>query len=301
MADKQEILLEAGTNEFNIVEFNVGGDAFGINVAKVKEILQYTDIRTMPHSHPHIEGVFQDRDSVITVVDLAGYLGLPKLPSSGRELLIICSFNNMNIAFHVHSVAGIDRVPWSDVTKPDPTIYAGEGIVTGIVSLENRIIALLDFEKIVADINPALSIKVSDIEKLGVRERNGLPILIAEDSQMFAALIVESLHKAGYENVVKTDNGQEAWDYLCKLRDGNAVEDGISLVITDIEMPRLDGHRLTKLIREDPVLKHLPVVIFSSLINDEMRLKGEQVGADAQLTKTEITKLVSVVDSLTAK
>ena len=110
-------------------------------------------------------------------------------------------------------------------------------------------------------------------------------------------MIIESLHKAGYVNVIKTANGKEAWDFLCEAKqDGHSVHEHCSLVITDIEMPQMDGHRLTKFIKEDELLKKLPVIIFSSLIDEEMHHKGQQLGADAQLTKPEIGKLVELVD-----
>ena len=125
-----------------------------------------------------------------------------------------------------------------------------------------------------------------------------LPVLIAEDSPFLEKMIVDCLNKAGYMNIIKTSNGQEAWDILCDYKRKGNLEQYIRLVVTDIEMPQMDGHRLTKLIKTDPVLGKLPVVIFSSLINDQMYKKGEAVGADAQLTKPEIGQLVEAIDKL---
>ena len=103
---------------------------------------------------------------------------------------------------------------------------------------------------------------------------------------------------AGYTKLTIKNNGQEAWDYLCQLKKNNGVDYGAKCVITDIEMPQMDGHRLIKLIRETEGLKHLPIVIFSSLINDDMKRKGDLLGADDQISKPEIGKLVDVLDKL---
>ena len=124
------------------------------------------------------------------------------------------------------------------------------------------------------------------------------PLVIAEDSILLQKMIDDALQRAGFTEVKNFNNGQEAWDYLKSIRNDSDLYDKVNLIITDIEMPEMDGHRLTKLVKDDPKLKVLPVVIFSSLIDDQMRLKGEQLGADEQLTKPEIGNLVHVIDKL---
>lgn len=291
------ILLENGTNELEVLEFKLGGRFYGINVAKIREILTYQPITPVPNSHPSIEGIFMPRDVMITVIDLKNCLGIPENDKEG--LFIITNFNKLNIAFHVDEVLGIHRVSWSDIIKPDPTINIEEsGVSTGIIKISEKLIIILDFEKIITDISPETGLKVSDIESLGERKRNESPILIAEDSPLLSKLITDSLKKAGYTNLIVTSNGQEAWDFLndCQ-KDGN-VFDKVHCIITDIEMPMMDGHRLTKLVKTNEELQRLPVIIFSSLVNEEMRKKGEALGADAQLTKPEIGTLVDAVDKL---
>ncbi|MDL2237842.1 chemotaxis protein [Christensenellaceae bacterium OttesenSCG-928-K19] len=298
--EKQDILLETGTNEMEIMEFTVAGNTFGINVAKIREIMMSCPVTPMPHSHPSVEGVFKPRDIVITVIDLPGYLGLSAEEPTEKDLFIITNFNQMHIAFRVHTVEGIDRISWQDIEKPDATIYGGqEGLVTGLAQFQGHLITILDFEKIVTDIAPETGLKMSEVYEMGDRGRDEHPIVIAEDSVLLSKMILEALHQSGYENVKHFDNGQEAWDYLESLtEDPDTLNDNVNCVITDIEMPKMDGHRLTRLIKENKALKHVPVVIFSSLVTDEMRLKGEQVGANEQLSKPEIGKLVHVVDSL---
>ncbi len=302
-SEQTKILLESGTNELEIMEFTIAGEVFGINVAKVREIMKAQEVKMMPNAHSVVEGVFKPRNEIITVIDLGKYLNLPRDANNDRDVFIITHFNNLNFAFHVDSVVGIDRISWTEIKKPDHVIYGGdEGVATGIASYKKRLITILDFEKIVAEISPESSIQVSSIEKLGERKDTDKTILIAEDSMLLAKLIVESLHKAGYKNTIKTDNGQEAWKYLEEAKtSGDEIKDHVACIVSDIEMPLMDGHHLTKLVKTDPVLKAIPLILFSSLINEEMRIKGQQVGADDQISKPEIDKLVGIIDRLTAK
>ena len=293
------ILLENGTNELEILEFTIGGNNYGINVAKVREIISYQPVTPIPNSHNSIEGIFMPRDTMITVNNLSKELNLRESSDYSQDMMIITNFNRLNIAFHVQTVCGIHRVSWADIITPDKTVNTAESsIATGIVKINGKIIFILDFEKIVSDINPETGLKVSEIDSLGVRNRNESTILIAEDSALLSSLIVDSLHKAGYVNVIKNENGQAAWDKLQEFKAEGTVLDKVKCIITDIEMPLMDGHRLTKLVKEDEVLFQIPVIIFSSLVNDEMRAKGKALGADAQLSKPEIGNLVKIIDGL---
>ena len=296
------ILLESGTNELEVLEFIVGENHYGINVAKIKEILPYKQPTPIPNAHPCIEGIFMPRDTIITIVDLCKSLNLPPQDSTRTDMYIVTNFNKLNIAFHVNDVVGIQRVSWADITKPDESISnSGKGVATGIIKLSDKLIVILDFEKIVSDISPETGLKVSDIDALGERQRNTKPVLVAEDSPLLSKLILDSLHKAGYTNVIMNNNGQEAYDKLCEYRDEGTIYEKVKCVITDIEMPQMDGHRLTKLIKDDKDMKDLPVIIFSSLVNEEMRRKGESLGANAQLSKPEIGQLVTTIDKLIAE
>lgn len=294
-----EILLESGTNELEILEFTVGNNHYGINVAKVKEILSYKVPTPVPNAHPCIEGIFMPRDEIISIIDLAVCLKMKKSEDTSKDMYILTNFNKINAAFHVHSVIGIHRVSWEDIVKPDSTVNSqGNGLATGIIKLNDKLIIILDFEKIVANINPETGLKVSDIDHLKGRTRNEIPILISEDSPLLSALITECLHKSGYSNITATANGKEAWDKLRKYKEDGTINKHVQCIITDIEMPQMDGHRLTKLVKDDEELHSIPVVIFSSLISDEMRRKGESLGADAQLSKPEIGELVETIDEI---
>ena len=295
-----KILLENGTNELEVLEFELDGNAYGINVAKIKEIIPYQKVTPVPNSHPSIEGIFMPRDTMITAIDLKNCLQRGVSEEGG--LFIITNFNKLDIAFHVDAVKGIHRISWEQIIKPGATVSTSEdSISTGIVKLDNRLVIILDFEKIVSDINPETGLKISEIDDMGVRQRSNVPILIAEDSVLLNKLIVDSLKKAGYDNLIHTQNGQEAYDVIQACKADGTLKDHVQCVITDIEMPLMDGHRLTKLIKSDDATKDIPVVIFSSLVNDEMKRKGEALGTDAQLSKPEIANLVRIIDDLVKK
>ena len=133
---------------------------------------------------------------------------------------------------------------------------------------------------------------------MGTRGKSDKPIIYAEDSQLLSTLIYDGLTKAGYTRLMPTNNGLELWEILQKYKEEGTVAQNVACVVTDIEMPQMDGHRLLKLIKNDPDLKDIPVIIFSSLINDEMRKKGELLGADAQLSKNDIGEFVRKLDEI---
>lgn len=295
------ILLENGTNELEVLEFKLGNNHYGINVAKIRELLTYQPVTPIPNADASVEGIFMPRDTMITVINLKNCLGLDSTIEN-KGLFIITNFNKLNVAFHVDEVLGIHRVSWADIIKPDSTINTeNNGVSTGVIKIEEKLVIILDFEKIVTDISPETGLKVSAIDDMGERERCDSPILIAEDSPLLSKLITECLKKAGYTNLIITMNGQEAWDKLVQYKKEGTARDKVHCIITDIEMPLMDGHRLTKLVKEDEELKAIPLIIFSSLVNDEMRRKGEALGADAQLTKPEIGLLVGAIDGLIDK
>ncbi|MCI8553218.1 MAG: chemotaxis protein CheV [Lawsonibacter sp.] len=292
------ILLESGTNEIEIMEFTIDGSLYGINVAKVREIIMSAPVKVMPHAHPAVEGIFKPRDVVITVVDLPNYLGVNK-EKGAKDLFIITNFNKMFIAFRVHTVVGISRISWMDIHKPDKTVSGGsEGVATGIAQCGPDLVTILDFERIVAEIAPETSIQMDEIEQMGPRSKSEEPIWIAEDSILLSKMIEDCLRKAGYVNLRMFPNGRELWDALNALPKEGKLFDKVALIITDIEMPQMDGHRLTKLVKSDHRFSPVPLIIFSSLISEEMRIKGRQLGADEQMSKPEIGHLVDVMDHL---
>ncbi len=296
------ILLESGTNELEILIFKIAGNYYGINVAKITSILVYKEPVPVPNSHPCIEGLITYvGDDLITVINLPRVLNLPESEDKKQDFLLATSFNQLQVAFHVQGVEGIQRIFWTDITKPD-RILSGEadGMATGVIRFKNKLVLILDFEKIAADIRPDTGIQESRLEQLGTRSMNYAPILYAEDSSLLSRRIHDCLTKAGYVNLTQTSSGLEAWNLLQKYKEEGTLKEKVACVVTDIEMPQMDGHHLTKLIKEDPVLQDIPVIIFSSLISDEMIRKGNSVGVDAQFSKAEVDKLIESLDGFLA-
>ena len=296
--EKNGILLESGTNEFEIVEFTVGGVHYGINVAKVREVIQSSQfpITKVARSHPYLDGVITLRGSTIPLVNLPRCMGHGQ--GTHCKSIIVTEINAYAIGFLVDDVLRIHRISWNDMESP-PQV-GGVSRVVGIVRFGDKIVQLMDFESIIAEVNPKINKKLTEVESRddNLQElRQRAPIVVAEDSTMLRNMVVGTLNDAGYGNVVSFVNGLEAWEFL-HPEDGPGPDMGHGAVITDIEMPKMDGHRLLKLIRDDQELRGLPVILFSSLINEEMRSKGEMLGATGQITKPEMNELVNFLDSV---
>ncbi|WP_017753528.1 chemotaxis protein [Calidifontibacillus oryziterrae] len=291
------ILLESGTNELEIVEFGVGHNKFGINVIKVKEIINPVPITVVPHSHPSVEGIITLRGEVLPVVNMATVLGFPPSQDPKQDKFIVCEFNKTKIVYHVHTVSQIHRISWNQIEKPSEMYSGLETQIIGVIKMHDDMVLLLDYEKIVVDINPESGISVDQLKKLGPRTRSNKSIVIAEDSPLLRKLLEQTLEESGYNQLTLFENGQDALQYLEEIvKTGKKISDAVQMVITDIEMPKMDGHHLTRRIKENNELKELPVIIFSSLITDDLRHKGEVVGATAQVSKPEIVELVQYID-----
>lgn len=295
------ILLESGTNELEIVEFDVANNKFGINVIKVKEIIQPIPVIFVPHAHEHVEGIIQLRGEVLPVVDMLKVLGIHNVERSPQQKYIVAEFNKQRVVFHVDNVTQIHRISWDQIEKPSDMYQGGASQVIGVIKQNDQMILLLDFERIMLEINPESGINVESVKKLGKRERSDKKIVVAEDSPLLRKLLHDTLNEAGYANVDFFENGRDAYNYLETLIKADPSKDitqHVQMIITDIEMPQMDGHHLTRKIKEHPDLAVLPVIIFSSLITDDLRHKGERVGAEDQISKPEIAELILRIDQL---
>ena len=317
------ILLEAGTNELEVVEFyldeatpppagegmeNAAADPqapegtglyrgyYGVNVAKVLEIIRMPKVTELPEvQHPSVLGAFNLRSRIIPLVDLAMWLGKTHVQSEEEPKTIVTEFNNVTTAFMVSGVNRIHRISWEKVEQPNKCVAAvSSNTIVGVVRLEERIVFLLDLEKVVANLNPKLGLRLDDLGD-DWDSSCGYRALIADDSALVREMQRDLLEKAGF-SVIVTTNGREAWEYLTTFKrrveeEGRPLSDFVQVVVSDIEMPMMDGLNLTSRIKEDPVLKQLPVLLFSSLITDKLRHKGESVGADGQISKPEVGQL----------
>ena len=290
------------TSVLELMEFTMAGDSFGINVAKVTEIMRYTPITPMTLSHPCIDGIFMPRGKLITIINLPRYMNLQESEDPSKDMFMLTNFDNVNAAFLVHTVEDMHKISWSNVERPSSIVYGNnDSVITGTTKIGDKIITIIDFEKVLYDINPETGLQMSEVHRMGERHENKKPIVVVEDSVFLQRMLIESLELAGYTNITSFDNGQDAWDYLIKCRSQahaniTPIEKHVSIIITDIEMPRMDGHHLTKLVKADDILVKVPVVVFSSLIDDAQKQLGERLGVSAHLSKPQIGKLISTLD-----
>jgi two-component system chemotaxis response regulator CheV len=294
------ILLESGTGEVEVLEFVIDEKFYAINVMKIKEVIESTKVTKVPDAHPAIAGLILCRGEIITLIDLKYILENHK-NNDEKSKTIICEFNKVKVAFKIDNIVGVHRIGWDKIMKPDD--ISSNSLVIGNILINERILLLLDFEKIVTDINPSTGISADRIVDVGSREKTNIKIVLADDSALIRKLLKETLTKAGFNNLRFFDDGKQALDYLLKIAEqkGQNFRDEAELLITDIEMPQLDGHTLTRKVKEHPILRDLPVVIFSSLITGDLKHKGFSVGADEQLSKPEIGELVNVIDKYVRK
>ncbi|HDR7776020.1 TPA: chemotaxis protein CheV [Bacillus tropicus] len=300
MSQAQSILLESGTNELEIVTYTVGENLFSINVMKVREIINPFPVTTVPESHHAVEGVVQVRGEILPVINLATALNLKSTKPLDQTKFIISELNQMKVIFRVDEVHRIQRISWEQIDEPASLSMGLEETTSGIVKLDGQIILLLDYEKIVCEISGTGYDNKSLAGLEQKTDRAQKVIYIAEDSAMLRQILEETLSSAGYTKMNFFSNGAEALAQIEKLakEQGEKMFEHIHLLITDIEMPKMDGHHLTKVVKDSEVMNRLPVIIFSSLITNELFHKGEAVGANAQVSKPDIQELIGLVDKL---
>lgn len=291
-----DILLESGTNELEVLVFGVGKGLFGVNVAKVREVILPVQAAACPHQPASVRGVFNLRGRVLPMVDLHHFLGFEPVDSEPKNhRVIVTEFNGQRAAFLVEHVEHIHRMSWAAM-KGVPDSHGKQAFaITGITQIDDRLVLMLDFESIYDAVAFQNDLHVESVDNaLGV-DRGARRVLIAEDSHFVLDLMQSVLVNSGYGAVDVVRNGADAWRYLEQAAANQGPRP--DLVISDVEMPQMDGLALTKRIKDHPVLSSIPVLVFSSLITDDTRHKGEAVGADDQLGKPDLPRLVEIVDS----
>jgi Chemotaxis signal transduction protein len=292
------ILLESGTGELEIIEFIANGNHYAINVVKVKEVIEMpSNLTKLPDPKPEIAGLILCRDEILTLIDLKYILtkrSAGKLGSKG----IVCEFNKIKVSFNIDDIVGVHRIRWDEIRKPDD--LSENSLAVGNILLNGKVLIMLDFEKIVTDICPSVGISEDRLIQVDYKDRSSIKLVMADDSALIRRLLKDTLTKAGFKNLRIFDDGKQALDFFEELarNKGEKFIEEAQLLITDIEMPQMDGLTLTRKIKENETLKKLPVVIFSSLITGELKHKGESVGANAQLSKPEVSDLVDTIDKL---
>lgn len=307
---KQNILLETGTNEMEIIEFYLGTQPFGINVHKLKEIIPFDSeaVTVVPGRGRGMLGTLLLRGSTIPLIDLKSHVAQKEADLDGdvRRVVLVCEFNNRINGFKVDGVNQIHRVSWEDVQPMASFIDQYRPRFTGSVNISGREILIVDLEHIVAEFDPEASLDYeADLHREEMLEtiphsRERMKLMMAEDSSLIRAGIEKVLRGSNYNDLRVFVDGQDCYDHIMEIKqrvvDGEQLADLFNLLITDIEMPKMDGLTLCKKIKDDPVLKGVKVILFSSLINDQMAGKCDLVGADGYATKPQIPYLVEMMD-----
>ncbi|SDU21282.1 two-component system, chemotaxis family, response regulator CheV [Verrucomicrobium sp. GAS474] len=304
---QSDILLEVGTNELEIIEFTVAGRHYGINVAKVKKVVHYqpsmlTQVSEVPHG---VEGIIYFQGKPILLVNLRSILSIEgEAPRDDRRLAIITQFNDIISSYLIDGVNRIHRLSWSKLQPFEDVIPGSTASVTGTITIGDRVIMLLDLEHLMSKIVPENSIHASSATAKGIShrgERKNVRILFAEDSSMIRKMTSGQLHEAGFTNIQLFENGKRAYDHI-SAEVSKAISEGkdpnglFDLLLTDIEMPMMDGLTLCKNTRETLGLKTLPIVMYSSLINEQMAAKCRTVGSTAHISKPRIDQIVAIID-----
>ncbi len=296
------ILLDVGTNELEIIEFVVGTQHFGINVAKVKQVIRWDPamLTTMHDAPPAIPGVIYHRGKPVTLVDLKIALGIVAEPvDESRQLVLVTQFNDNVTAFLVDKVSRIHRVSWSQLEPLKEMMPGITSYITGSVQVPESLILVLDLEHLMYVLTPRSPEKMPTIKRDA--KRSEITILYAEDSAMIRRLTCEHLNSAGYIKLLIFENGLKAYDKMrefhkLSLTTDQPISHFVNLVLTDIEMPKMDGLTLCKSIKQDMGHNNLPVVVYSSLINDQMAKKCEAVGSNAHISKPNFEQIVVAID-----
>jgi two-component system, chemotaxis family, chemotaxis protein CheV len=290
----------AGSNCMEILLFSLGGgETFGINVAKVREVTLTPRITRTPHMPVGVPGVISLRGSVIPVIDLACVLGVEAKSDARCSTLMVSEFCGRTQGFLVDSVDRITRVAWDQVKSPDPALIGADGMVTAITRLpDGRLVSILDVEQVLAASfgEPA----IPEIEP--IENGHDINVLFADDSPLARREITSVLDKLGVRYQQAT-NGREAWDKLQALAvqakaEGIGVDERVRLVLTDAEMPEMDGYVLARNIKADRRFNAIPVVMHTSLSSRVNGAVGRTMGVDAYITKFEPITLAATLRPL---
>jgi len=315
MARKRELLpkiLETGANELEIIDFRMyevqdDGSIYewilGVNVAKVKEVIfKPKDIIKAPGLPPEAEGMAKIRGQMVPIINLARWMKIKEPPNAGRYVIVM-EFLREIVGVVVHEAKRIRRIRWADIKRPPKSIDEKlGGKVVGVVEIEdNKLLLLLDFEGILDELGMIKIFGVEEIEKeiKEIEKKGQFKILILDDSPV-ARKIIRNILEADGHTVFEAQNGIEAFQILRKWLEeaketGRDITDYVQLIISDIEMPGMDGLTFTRKVKEDPELSKIPVIINTSLSDKANVDKSRFVGADAHLVKFDAPDLIKLV------
>lgn len=287
-----------GENRLELLMFRLGSrQLFAINVFKVQEVVKIPKLRHVPHSHDHIRGVAHLRGQAVPVIDLRAAIGMSPLKDLNNANLIVAEYNRSVQAFLIGEVERIINLNWELILPPPKGTGRGH-FLTAITRLDDQLVEILDVERVLADIipyNTQVSDEVLDVELAQEARKRKLKVLLAEDSPTAVKQVVETLGNIGVE-VLSVQDGLQALNLLRQwVATGRKVTDEILMLVTDAEMPEMDGYRLTAEVRKDPALSDLYVVLHTSLSGSFNKAMVEKVGCNDFLSKFQPDELAAVV------
>ena len=291
-----------GQNRLELLLFRLDGpQLYGINVFKVREVLQCPKLTMMPKSHPVVCGVASIRGATIPILDLAMATGSGALQDQSSPFVIITEYNTKTQGFLVRSVERIVNMNWEDI-HPPPKGAGRDHYLTAVTRLDEQLVEIIDVEKVLAEVSPtpeAISQGVVDVETQA--KALSLRVLTVDDSSVARKQVARCLQTVGVE-VVSLNDGRQALDYLRKMvNEGKDPSEEFLMMISDIEMPEMDGYTLTAEIRNDPRMKNLHIILHTSLSGVFNQAMVKKVGADDFLAKFRPDDLASrVVDRIKA-
>ena len=288
----------AGRNRLELLLFRFGNrQIFGINVFKVREVLKCPPLRPIPHSHHHVRGVMHARGQTVTIIDLAAVLGHGRSEGSRDEFVIVTEYSGHVQGYLVKQVERIVNLRWNDV-KPTPAGIGNTNYLTAVTTIENQLVEILDVERVLAEI-VGVRTEVND-ELLGSRDGSaGIPrrVFIADDSAVARKQMVRVMEQLGVEYEL-AENGKIALEVLKSYADQGPITQRFAMLLSDIEMPEMDGYTLTKTLKADPALKDLFVCLHTSLSGSFNQSMADTVGANKLVPKFDPNELASLVLSI---
>ncbi|GGB44951.1 chemotaxis protein CheW [Oceanisphaera marina] len=284
-----------GQNRLELLLFKLNGrQRFGINVFKVKEVLQCPKLTALPQCNPVIKGVANMRGKTISIIDISKAMGGRAVEQTENSFIIISEYNRSVQGFLVDSVERIINVNWESILPP-PKGAGRSNYMTAVTEIDGELVEILDVEKILDEIMPkSTAVKRELVDQFSHAGTMHKPILIADDSSVARRQIQKTMETLGF-NVIVTENGKLALNKLKEMAAQGPIEDQLSMVISDVEMPEMDGYTLTAEIRNTPALKGLHVILHTSLSGVFNKALIEKVGADNFIAKFDPDELASAV------
>ena len=301
--NRTNILLESGTNELEFIEFKIDKAWYGLNVAKVREIILMSKLTKAANMHKSVEGIFDHRGEIIPLINLAHWLERPASEDPSKDKIIICDINNTVFGFRVHLISRIHRISWDQLESPQSIIASTTSAITGVIKQESKLILMMDIERIINDIEPIAELNATSVKNIHNIQRQNVKIYFADDSPMIRSIAEDTFTKSGYNKINISKNGKELLNKLLEIKSlcrtkNKPLSNYIDVLITDIEMPQIDGMFLIKKIREDSLLTTLPIVVFSSISDNQIKEKTKKLGANYHVAKPKIEELIHTIDEL---